>query len=180
MFRHPEGKIQLLDGRVLDCYPLEDSMNPQRVLNVDDEEEKELLRLFLDNAFVLLANRERILSDSRMFLCPLPFCRNGLAYTGTSGFQRPTLGIYLEFWMTCDQACLVDDNDGKWLLHHIAGIYVCPELAVNGSISVHHRSIFPQRDSIQCCHPVSHQVQARPLCRFRRNVVSSGAGYPGG
>ena len=86
-----------------------------------DEEEKEQLRLFLDNAFVLLANRERILSDSRMFLCPLPFCRNGLAYTGTSGFQRPTLGIYLEFWMTCDQACVVDDNDGKWLLHHIAG-----------------------------------------------------------
>jgi hypothetical protein len=120
-FRHPDGKIQLLDGRVLDCYPLEDSNILQRVIVRDDEEEKELLRLFLDNAFVLLANRERILSDSRMFLCPLPFCRNGLAYTGTSGFQRPTLGIYLEFWMTCDQACWVDDNDGKWLLHHIAG-----------------------------------------------------------
>jgi len=119
-FRHPDGKIQLLDGRVLDCYPLEGSNIPQRVINVD-EEEKEQLRLFLDNAFVLLANRERILSDSRMFLCPLPFCRNGLAYTGTSGFQRPTLGVYLEFWMTCDQACLVDDSDGKWLLHHIAG-----------------------------------------------------------
>lgn len=120
-FRHPDGKIQLLDGRVLDCYPLEGSMNPQRVIAGDDEEEKELLRLFLDNAFVLLANRERILSDSRMFLCPLPFCRNGLAYMGTSGFERPTLGIYLEFWMTCEQACHVDDNDGKWLLHHIAG-----------------------------------------------------------
>ena len=120
-FRHPDGKIQLLDGRVLDCYPLEGSMNSQRMVAVDDNEEKEQLRLFLDNAFVLLANRERILSDSRMFLCPLPFCRNGLAYMGTSGFERPTLGIYLEFWMTCDQASLVDDNDGKWLLHHIAG-----------------------------------------------------------
>ena len=120
-FRHPDGKIQLLDGRVLDCYPLEGSIIPQREIVRDDKEDKEQLRLFLDNAFVLLANRERILSDSRMFLCPLPFCRNGLAYTGTSGFQRPTLGIYLEFWMTCEQACLVDDNDGKWLLHHIAG-----------------------------------------------------------
>ncbi len=117
-FRHPDGKIQLLDGRVLDCYPSEGPLNP---IAGDDEDEKELLRLFLDNAFVLLANRERILGDSRMFLCPLPFCRNGLAYTGTSGFRQPTLGIYLEFWMTCDRACLVDDNDGKWLLHHMAG-----------------------------------------------------------
>ncbi|MBR5716919.1 MAG: hypothetical protein IKX59_10065 [Bacteroidales bacterium] len=144
-FQHPAGQIQLLDGRVLDCYPSEGpkcevdnelrldttgtylvvgrTKTPIKVID-DQEEEKEkeeLERLFLDNAFVLLANRERILSDSRMFLCPLPFCRNGLAYTGTSGFQRPTLGIYIEFWLACDQATFVDDNDEKWLLHHIAG-----------------------------------------------------------
>ena len=139
----PDGQIQLLDGRVLDCYPSEGPKcdvdnelrldttgtylvvgrpkKPQSVIAEENEEEKELKRLFLDNAFVLLANRERILSDSRMFLCPLPFCRNGLAYTGPSGFRNPTLGIYLEFWMACDQASFVDDNDEKWLLHHIGG-----------------------------------------------------------
>ena len=110
-FQHPTGQIQLLDGRVLDCYPSEGpkcevdnelrldrtgtylvvgrTKTPIMVID-DQKEEEELERLFLDNAFVFLANRERILSDSRMFLCPLPFCRNGLAYTGTSGFHRPT------------------------------------------------------------------------------------------
>jgi hypothetical protein len=111
-FQHPAGQIQLLDGRVLDCYPSEGpkcevenelrldttgtylvvgrQKKPIGEIDKSDDEKKELEKLFLDNAFVLLANKERILSDSRMFLCPLPFCRNGLAYTGTSGFHRPT------------------------------------------------------------------------------------------
>ena len=142
-FQHPEGKIQLLDGRVLDCYqsqrlkcePLSNDLEidtsgvylsmkkPSGSRPVKDEredEEKELERLFLSNAFVLLDNRERILSDSRMFLCPLPI-RNGLAYTGTSGFHHPTLGIYIEFWLHCPAATVMKDNGEKWLLWHIAG-----------------------------------------------------------
>ena len=88
-FQHPEGKIQLLDGRVLDCYPLEQPQDevdnqlsldttgvylslkrPNKANTVEDDrddDEKELEKLFLDNAFVFLENRERILSDSRMF-----------------------------------------------------------------------------------------------------------------
>ena len=142
-FQHPEGKIQLLDGRVLDCYqsqrlkcePVSNELEidtsgvylsmkkPSGSRPVKDEredEEKELERLFLSNAFVLLDNRERILSDSRMFLCPLPI-RNGLAYTGTSGFHHPTLGIYIEFWLHCPAATVMKDNGEKWLLWHIAG-----------------------------------------------------------
>ena len=105
-FQHPEGKIQLIDGRVLDCYPLEQPQyevnnqlsldttgvylslkrpnNDKTVIDNRDDEEKELEKLFLDNAFVFLENREKILSDSRMFLCPLPFSRSGLAYSGAS------------------------------------------------------------------------------------------------
>ena len=141
-FQHPEGKIQLLDGRVLDCYSLEQPQGevdnhlsldttgvylslkrPNKANTVkdnQDEDEKLLEKLFLDNAFVLLNNRERILSDSRMFLCPLPI-RNGLAYTGTSGFHHPTLGIYIEFWLHCPAATVMKDNGEKWLLWHIAG-----------------------------------------------------------
>ena len=134
-FQHPEGKIQLLDGRVLDCYqsqrpkcePVSNELEidtsgvylsmkkPSSSRPVKDEredEEKELERLFLNNAFVLLDNRERILSDSRMFLCPLPI-RNGLAYTGTSGFHHPTLGIYIEFWLHCPAATVMKDNGEK-------------------------------------------------------------------
>ena len=142
-FQHPEGKIQLLDGRVLDCYqtqglkcePISNELKidtsgvylsmkkpgiSRPVKDEQEDEEKELERLFVDNAFVLLDNRERILSDSRMFLCPLPI-HNGLAYTGTSGFHRPTLGIYIEFWLNCPAATIRKDNGEKWLLWHIAG-----------------------------------------------------------
>lgn len=137
-----EGKIQLLDGRVLDCYPLEqpeDEVDNQLSLDTTgvylslkkpnkantvkdnrDENEKLLEKLFLDNAFVLLHNRERILSDSRMFLCPIPI-QSGLAYTGTSVFHHPTLGIYIEFWLNSPAATIVKENREKWLLWHIAG-----------------------------------------------------------
>jgi hypothetical protein len=142
-FQHPEGKIQLLNGRVLDCYPLEqpqDEVDNQLSLDTTgvylslkkpnkanmvkddrDEDEKELMKLFHDNAFVFLENREKILSDSRIFLCPLPFIKNGLAYTGTSGFHNPTLGIYIEFWMTCTNSNIMEENGKKWLLCHISG-----------------------------------------------------------
>ena len=140
-FQHPKGKIQLLDGRVLDCYPLEqpdDKVDNQLSLDttgvylslkksnktnrVDDrnEEEKELEKLFLDNAFVFLENRERILSDSRLFLCPIP-SHSGLAYTGTGGFRNPTLGVFIEFWMACTEASIMEANGRKWLIYHIAG-----------------------------------------------------------
>ena len=142
-FQHPEGKIQLLDGRILDCYPLEqpqDEVDNQLSLDTTgvylslkrpnkantvkddrDDDEKELEKLFLDNAFVFLENRERILSDSRMFLCPLPFSKSGLAYTGTGGFRNPTLGIFIEFWMACTKASIMEANGRKWLIYHIAG-----------------------------------------------------------
>jgi len=32
-----------------------------------------------------------------MFLCPI-YMQSGLAYTGSSGFEKPTLGIYIEWW----------------------------------------------------------------------------------
>lgn len=51
--------------------------------------------LFTENAWFLLDNAETIFSDSRMFLSPVKV-QNGLAYTSTSGFWKPTLGVYLE------------------------------------------------------------------------------------
>ena len=87
----PAGKIVTLEGRMLDCYPL-----PQEDVNVVDDEMKldttgtylavgrrpkpeppkreeveAQKELFVDNAFYLLAHKERIMSDSRMFLCPV-------------------------------------------------------------------------------------------------------------
>lgn len=139
-FQHPEGKIKLLDGRVLDCYPLEqpqEKVDNQLALdttgqyfamkkskdhieiNVEDEE-KAMETLFLENAFVFLENREKIMSDSRMFLCPVP-SHSGLAYTGTGGFRNPTLGVFVEWWIDCLRASQMEPNGKKWLVYHLAG-----------------------------------------------------------
>ena len=139
----PENKIRLLDGTLLDCYPLEQPMpyvsnalqiddsgsfftvgrkpnTPKSIEAEESEREKVDLQLFLDNAFLFTENRERILSDSRMFLCPLPI-RNGLYYTGESGFRQPTLGIYLEWWLNTPKANIIDENGEKWLVWRIVG-----------------------------------------------------------
>ena len=139
-FVHPEGKIQLLNGNVLDCYPLEQAeakvdnelkldttgtylvigkSKPVTVPTCDEQKKKEE-NLFLHNAFLFLQHRDRIMSDSRMFLCPIPI-QNGLAYTGTSGFRRPTLGVYLEWWLNCENATVRKEDKTKWLVYRIAG-----------------------------------------------------------
>lgn len=148
-FKHPEGKIQLLNGNVLDCYPLEQAGEQvdnevkldttgtylaiggkkQAPTPKTDEEKAEERLLFCNNAFRFLQYRNRIMSDSRMFLCPVPI-QNGMAYTGTSGFHNPTLGVYLEWWLNCETA-LICDGIGKknWFTKSLAVPYQA-EIAV--------------------------------------------------
>ena len=153
----PEGKIVLMDGRVLACHPLanevevevaDDSMKldttgqylavgkKSKLPNQTDEEEKWLEKLFLDNAFYLLGHRERILSDSRMFLTPVAV-QSGLAYTGTGGFKNPTVGVYLEWWMTCDGVMRTSKDGERSLIYRLAGsplsgMNSCREVLENG------------------------------------------------
>lgn len=81
---------------------------------------------FLQNAFFLFENREIIFNDSRMFLAHVPI-QSGLAYSGTSGFMYPTLGIYLEFWersgmpITIKKGIYPFAKEQRGLLYHIAG-----------------------------------------------------------
>ena len=141
-FVFPQNKIILLNGITLDCYPVakeeegevvDDSLkldttgqylsiggkrlNPIPPTPHEVEEQREL---FIDNAFYLLAHKERILSDSRMFLCPVHI-QNGLAYTGTSGFRNPTLGIYIEWWLNCEGALQTDKKGHRSLVYHLSG-----------------------------------------------------------
>ena len=85
-----------------------------------DAEKQAELKLFYDHAFFFLANKDRILSDSRMFLAPVPI-QSGLAYSGTSGFHDPTLGVYLEFWTSCKYTTSIDKSGRKSLVCRIAG-----------------------------------------------------------
>lgn len=140
--RHPEGKIQLMNGNVLDCYPKTDQpcaivrdklsldttgeflqigkSRGKRLSGKKTPERPAWERLFLQEAFYLYEHREQIMVDSRMFLTPLPF-KNGLAYTGTSGLNQATLGIYLEWWDDCEKAVIREKDKVEALTYFIAG-----------------------------------------------------------
>lgn len=157
---HPDGKIILMNGNVLDCYPKKDQPSAiipdeigldttgewlnlkkrtarrQHEIGLDTTGESMRFRdvskrqqhpvsepweeLFYKEAFFLYEHKEQILADSRMFLTPLPF-KNGLAYTGTSGFRDATLGIYLEWWEACERAVIKKDGIIQALTYYIAG-----------------------------------------------------------
>lgn len=140
---HPENGIILMDNTILKCFPnklphedvvpdvvsLDTSGEYLTIGNYrhkpdntksDIEESKALQQLFTDNAFYLLGHRERIMQDSRMFLAPVEV-QSGLAYSGTSGFRCPTIGVYLEWWATCAQAMHTDENGCRSLVYRLSG-----------------------------------------------------------
>ena len=132
--------IKLQDGRVMQCYPIQQDAVMEEAKETPvldktggyfsikkktakpkptDEEERYLQKLFTDNAFLILANRERILSDSMMLLTPV-YVRNGLAYSGT--FQTATLGVYIEWWMNAPYSVIFDEeNDTMSLIWFLSG-----------------------------------------------------------
>ena len=107
--RFPDDKIILLDGKVVDCYP---RMTNEHSPYTDKEREADKER-FIKNAFFFLAHKERILTDSRMFLCPVSM--------GSIGFADPTLGIYLQWWETCAGAMFTDKKGRRGLLYKLSG-----------------------------------------------------------
>lgn len=135
--------ITLLNGRELLCYPKVEPAQPidnrmkldttGQYLTIgrrkpvvettppEEEEQRKLaVKFFTDHAFFFLDHRKEILNDSRMFLAPVPV-RNGIAYMGTSGFKCPTLGVYIEWWMSCIPAIICRYRKDTWLVYHIAG-----------------------------------------------------------
>ena len=128
---HPEGKILLINGNIIDGYP---NGNPSASvkspgLQLDNTGEylqvgrkkREMphktefpyahtRELLIKNAWALYDRLEEIYADSRMFLAPLNIGCN-IAYTGTSGIADATLGVWLEWWESLD--ILRTDNNGN-------------------------------------------------------------------
>lgn len=146
----PEGKIVLLNGRVLDCHPRAD-LSPDNLMTTDEHAQRSIAKKttqtyketeadkkrFIKNAFFFLAHKERILADSRMFLCPVPI-QSGMSISGTSGFENPTLGIYLQWWEKCEAAIRTDKKGRHSLLYKlsgssISGHNICSEVYEDGS-----------------------------------------------
>lgn len=124
-----DNRIELINGTQLACYPKpvvpahynEDKLTIDKsgeyltigskpAVKKDTTEKDELIELFFTHAFLFYHNAHRILNDSRMFLAPVPM-QNCMAYTGTSGFSRPTLGVYIEWWLNCESD-ITKDNEG--------------------------------------------------------------------
>ena len=73
------------------------------------------------------------MQDSRMFLAPVAV-QSGLAYTGTSGFRNPTVGVYLEWWSCCKGAVRSGGNGAESLVYYMAG---SPLSGANRCAAVH-------------------------------------------
>lgn len=116
--RHPQGKILLKNGNVLDCYEKRDrpvTIKPDAVgLDMTGE--------FLRTKDSPKKKPRSIQKETwkEMFLTPIPF-ENNLAYTGTSGLRNATLGVYLEWWDNCKRAVLKDKGEITALTYFIAG-----------------------------------------------------------
>lgn len=104
------------------------------------------LKTFTDNAFLLLRHNKEILSDSRMFYAPVSV-ENDLAYIGTNGLQNPVIGVYIEWWLTCEAAVIVDGRGNRGLLFHFSGSPLsgsnsCQYIFPDGKIITKHNSDF--------------------------------------
>lgn len=111
---HPDGKIILMKGNILDCYPKENQ--PLTEMETGDGWRS----LFLREAFFLHDHRDAVYADSRMFLAPVPL-GNNLAYTGSAGLGNATLGVYLEWWDACEKSVIKDGKGIRALTYLLAG-----------------------------------------------------------
>ncbi len=68
-------------------------------------------KLFMESAWLLYNNRDRILSNPCMAYAPINM-PNGLMYCGDRAFKGATIGVYLDWWQECEKA-VVTDEDGR-------------------------------------------------------------------
>lgn len=153
-------EITLIDGRKLECYPLPLSREFTQTDDIaldttgrylqfgskahfhTDSETAERRRkaeisekLFYKHAHLFLANADKILSDSRLFLTPVNV-ENGLAYTGTSGLRAPTLGIYIEWWLHYKEASIDEKGRPIWFISGspLSGCHACSAVDRKGKL----------------------------------------------
>ena len=186
-----ENGIRLQDGNVIRGYPKQDAIvelckktpmldTTEEYLSIGkkpakpkptDEKESNLQKLFTDNSFLILANRKRILNDSRMLLTPVTV-RNGLAYTGA--FSTATLGVYIEWWLNCPYSVLFDEKDDTmsliWYLSGspLSGGNLCSMVTEDGkaeTVRVHFfRKLWPKfTDILADYHDAKELYQAYTL-----------------
>lgn len=96
--------ITLLNGQELECYK-DDAFVP-RPLNQICREEHDNMLIFLHFVWFLLDNADKIMADSKMFLCPMYSQVFSPFFSG-----RPRLGTFIEWWIHHPEKSR--DNDGN-------------------------------------------------------------------
>lgn len=109
------GTLTIANGTVLKMYPNRPIVRECQVREKYSQEEKTERRLFVENAHFLLAHKEEIFADSRMFLAP---CR-GFGSVFVSRYQP--LGAMLEFWSNTEGSVVFDTENHPQLVFCLCG-----------------------------------------------------------
>lgn len=96
-------------------------------------------RLFMQSAWLLYDNRERILSEPRMAYAPINM-HNGVLWLGSKVLETATVGVYLDWWQECPLAVINDENGPKNLLVSFVGSALtwankCTMVAKDGTVT---------------------------------------------
>ena len=96
-------------------------------------------QLFLQSAWLLYDNRERILSEPRMAYAPINM-HNEVLWVGSKVFETATVGVYLDWWQECPLAVIKDENGPQNLLVRFVGSALtwankCTMVAKDGTVT---------------------------------------------
>lgn len=120
-----DGSIKLLNGAWLHCAIRadlgDDKQQPaEAVIDKEAADKAAEREIFINNAFFFLAHRDAIMADSRMFLARVPVSSGGACVWGMcSHVENPTLGAYLEYWLTRTDSSMIDDDGTTWLIYQM-------------------------------------------------------------
>ncbi len=145
--------IELMNGTLLECFKNEQDRHEQER---GDKEEK----VFLDNAFFFLAHRDKIMKDSRMFLTPVPIRHTIFFWRGNI-----CLGDYLEWWLSCESARRMSDDNRMLLVYLLAGSHC------SGSNRCHEVDEFGTTEGIQLSNFSSAAGQFIRIAERYKNFV---------
>ncbi len=125
----PEFDIELLDGSKITCLPKPEVGIIEAIQGWSNDKLRNQLyddatmrHLFLNYAAELFSHSQEILSDSMLFFTPVPVVHS---ITGPMRLDDPTLGVYIEWWKTCDGSRWTDNNGDIHLVYQLNGSPFC-------------------------------------------------------
>lgn len=125
---HPDNLVLDTTGQYLSIGNKRHKNSHRSTKNGSIEKAKERYyrQLFIENVHLFLDESDKILSDGRLFFAPVHI-PNHLAYTGTSGFQNPTIGVYLQWWLHAPEASFDENGNPIWFISGspLSGDHAC-------------------------------------------------------